>query len=209
MKVIFLERGSSDSKWLTLSWMILFMLVLLAPDAKAQDREFKKSSIRTGLGFGLNSGKEEIGFGLVYAIGWQKSIGEKDRVRINPSITLGGFMPFIVTDTRDQFYRITSLELNFHYDLIKYKDVSLVTSGGVFGNYSRGLLGTGGFPEENNNSSEYFLSFYYGGYVSWGLRIDQKNSKIASEIRPFNLHFGSGDFYMYYLMFCMEFKLRK
>lgn len=185
------------------------MLALSAPDVNAQENKFKKSSIRTGMGFGLNSGKREVGFGLVYALGWQKSVGERDRVRINPNLTSGGFMPYIVSGTRDQFYTITSLEFNIHYDLIKYKAISLVTSGGVFGNYSRGLLGTGGSDDAYNNRSEYLRAFYYGGSVSFGLRIDQKSSKIASEIRPFNIHFGSDYFYMYYLMFCLEFKLRK
>lgn len=74
----------------------------------AQENEFKKNSIRTGIGIGINEGQREIGLGFVYSIGWQKSYGEKNRLRLNPNILLGGFLPIMITDTRDQFYRISS-----------------------------------------------------------------------------------------------------
>lgn len=124
-------------------------------------------------------------------------------------MTFGGFLPIAITDTRDQFYRITSLELNIHYDLIKYKNISIVTSGGGFINYSRGLLGTGGSPEENNNNSEYFYSLYFGGSASLGLRITPPNSKLAYEIRPVNIHLGYKEFILGYLMFGIDFKFKK
>lgn len=72
----------------------------------AQENEFKKNSIRIGIG--INEGQREIGLGFVYSIGWQKSYGEKNRLRLNPNILLGGFLPIMITDTRDQFYRISS-----------------------------------------------------------------------------------------------------
>ena len=48
----------------------------------AQDIEFKKGSIRTGIGVGYNEGLRENGIGLVYAIGWQKSYGQKNKFRM-------------------------------------------------------------------------------------------------------------------------------
>jgi hypothetical protein len=175
----------------------------------SQDTEFKKSSVKTGIGIGINEGKREIGMGLIYSVGWQKSMGKKSRLRLNPNMTFGGFLPLGITDTRDQFYRITSMGINLHYDLLKYKAVSIVTTGGGFMNYSRGLLGTGGWPEANNNRSEYFYSLYIGGNASVGLRIDPKNSKLAYEIRPINIHLGNKYFMLSYFMIGVDFKLKK
>lgn len=93
---------------------LLCMTVMLftGNNTYAQEIEFEKSSIRTGVGVGINEGKREIGMGLIYSIGWQKSFGTKNKLRMNPNMTFGGFSPIAITDTRDQFYRITSLGLN-------------------------------------------------------------------------------------------------
>ncbi len=187
----------------------LSIFLILGNTIHAQEVEFKKSSAKIGTGFGFNEGKKEIGQGFVYSIGWQKSFGEKNKLRINPNITLGGFLPFAITDTRDQFYKITLLGLNLHYDLIKYKTVSIVTTVGGFINYSRGLLGTGGMPPVNNTNSEYFYSLYVGGTASIGLRISSENSRLAYEIRPITFHYGNQRFTLGYIMFGIDFKFRK
>lgn len=197
------------AKSFALLFTALILLVITGKNLYSQDIGFKKSSIRTGIGVGMNEGKREIGYGLVYTIGWQKSIGTKNRARINPNMTFGGFLPIVITDTRDQYYRINSLGLNIHYDLIKYKAASIVTTVGVFANYSRGLLGTGGWPEANNSHSEYFYSLYYGGSASIALRIDPSKSKFAYEIRPLNIQLGNKGFMLGYLMLGIDFKLRK
>lgn len=165
-----------------------------------------RNSIRTGIGIGMNEGQDEIGMGFVYSFGFQKSYGEQERLRLNPNVIVGGFAPLVITDTRDQFYRISTFGFNVHYDLIKYKAISIVTTGGVFVNYSRGLLGTGGWPEENNNSSDYFLNLYYGGNASLALRIAPRKSKFAYELRPFNFQLGNNSFFMAYLMFGIDYK---
>jgi hypothetical protein len=199
----------NSGKSLKILLIALIVLLITVQNLYAQDIEFKKSTIKMGIGIGMNEGKREIGYGLVYTIGWQKSIGTKNKVRINPNITFGGFLPIVITDTRDQFYRISSLGLNIHYDLIKYKAVSLVTSGGGFVNYSRGLLGTGGWPEANYNQSEYFYSLYIGGNASVALRIDPTKSKFAYEIRPFSIQVGNKGFMLGYFMIGIDLKLRK
>nr|WP_320020725.1 hypothetical protein [uncultured Draconibacterium sp.] len=192
-----------------LTLLIMFVLLLHNGNAYSQETEFKRTSIRTGIGIGINDGHRETGTGFVYSIGWQKSYGAKNRFRLNPNMIIGGFKPIMITDTRDQFYRITSLGINAHYDLLKYKAVSVVTTGGGFFNYSRGLLGTGGMPEANNTHSEYFNSIYLGGKLSLGLRINPENSKLAYEIRPLNIQFGNDSFLLGYLMFGIDIKLEK
>lgn len=175
----------------------------------AQEGEFKSTSIRTGIGIGFNEGLRETGLGLVYLVGWQKSYGKKNKLRLNPNIIIGGFSPIGITDTRDQFYRISSLGLDIHYDLIKYKAVSIVTTGGGFINYSRGLLGTGGWPEANNDKSEYFNSLYLGVDTSLGIRVNPKNSKLAYEFRPISIQFGNNYYVLGYLMVGIDIKLKK
>lgn len=199
-------RKIKQIKYLQLS---LIILLLAGNKLFSQEVEYKSSSIKTGIGIGINDGDRETGMGLIYSLGWQKSIDKKGRLRINPNVLFGGFMPLAITDTRDQFYRITTLGLNLHYDLIKYKAVSIVTTVGAFTNYSRGLLGTGGWPEANNNRSEYFFSFYFGGNASAAIRIAPKNSKVAIEIRPINIHLGSKGYFLAYNMFGIDFKLGK
>ncbi len=64
-------------------------------------------------------------------------------------------------------------------------------------------------PEANNNHSEYFNSFYLGGNISLGLRINREDSKLAYEIRPLNIQFGNDYFLLGYLMFGIDIKLEK
>jgi hypothetical protein len=117
---------------------ILFtsILILTIFTAKAQENKFTRSSIKTRIGIGFNDSEEESGFGLVYSIGYQKSFGKKERLRINPNLLIGEFSSYTITDTRDQFYRITSLGMNINYDLLRYKSVSLIITTGGFLNYS-------------------------------------------------------------------------
>lgn len=188
---------------------MLLILLCVGTNLYAQDTEFKRTSIRTGIGLGANEGLEEIGFGLVYSIGWQKSYGKKNKLRLNPNLLLGGFSAIGITDVPDQHFRITSLGLNIHYDLIKYKSVSIVTTVGGFVNYSRGLIGTGGWPSSNPRQSDYFFKIYYGVSASVALRVSPKNSRFAYEWRHISLQGGNDNFLLAYIMFGIDFKLKK
>jgi len=191
------------------TWILtLFFIIFFGPNIMAQDFEFKNSSIKTGIGIGVNEGEREAGVGIVYSLGWQKSFGEKNRFRINPNVVFGGFSPIGISDTRDQFYKISNVGFNIHYDVLRYKALSLVATVGGFVNYSRGLLGTGG-RDANNNKSQYLYALYYGGSGSLGIRIDPKKSKLAYEIRPFSIHAGNKNFILGYFMVGIDFKLRK
>lgn len=178
---------------------------------KAQDILFSRQSVKSGIGLGINAGSVEYGFGLLYEIGYQKSYGKMQRVRLNSTLLLGGFSNVGISDVRDQHYRITSLGFGSNADLLKYRAISLLGSAGVFFNYSRGLLGTGGRYSNGtvNRSSEYFSKFYAGGSASLGFRINPRNSRTAFEIRPFNIQFGTNYFILGYFMLGIDFKLRK
>lgn len=186
----------------------LFILIFTSQLLYSQNNEFPSHSIKAGIGLAMNDGHWETGMGVLYSIGYQKSFFESKRLRLNPNIHFGSFQPYFITDTRDQLYKITSLELNINVDAIKYKAVSLLIFGGGFVNYSRGLLGTGGFPEAGNNRSEYFKKIYYGGTFGAGIRVNPKNSKFAYGFKPFNFHLGNNYFMLGYMEFGIEYKFQ-
>ncbi len=190
--------------------ILLIFTVSISNKIYSQNTDYTNNSVRTGFGFGINEGTKETGTGLLYNIGWNKTIGEKQRLRLNPNVLFGVFSTEISRGIRDQYYRTSSYELNMHYDLIKYKSLSLVGSIGGFMNFSRGLLGTGGDPEATEyTKSEYFYSLYFGGNASVAIRINPKNSRIAYEIRPLNIQYGNNRFMLTYFMFGMDFKFKK
>ena len=187
-------------------------IFLLSENIYSQEIEFKPISIKTGIGIGLSNGDKEHGMGLVYSIGWQKSYGKNNRFRLNPNMIIGEFLPYRMSEIINsqfrinQFYRITSLNLNIDYDLIKGRSFSIVIGGGGFINYSRGLSGTG-WVEVNDSISEYFYSFVPGRNFSMGCRVDPKNSKLAYELRT-NFQYGRNDYKAMYFMFGIDFKLK-
>ena len=173
---------------------LLIVMLLFSLNIIAQENEFTRSSIKTGIGVGINDGIEESGLGFVYSVGYQKSFGKKEKFRINPNLLYGGFNSNGITDTREQFFRITSIGMNVNYDLIKYKSVSLLLTSGGFLNYSRGLFGTGG--ENEVRSSRYFNQLYFGGTAGIGIRINSIKSR-------------NKGFVLGYMMFGMDIKIKK
>lgn len=187
----------------------LLFLLLITSSLYSQETRNKRTSIITGIGIAINEGQREMGIGLLYSIGWQKSYGKKQRIQLNPILLLGGFttaLP-IPTDTRDQFYKISSLGLNVHYDLLKSSSSSIVVTGGGFINYSRGLMGTGGWQQSYNNTSDFFYAVYFAANVSLGIRIKSAKAKRNYELRPINVQFGNNGFLLWHFMFVIDFKL--
>jgi hypothetical protein len=171
----------------------LLLAGLISGNLFSQEKPiFKAGELTIGLGLALNDGLKETGNGLTQSIGWSKALDKKRKLRIHPSIIFGQFAPLLVTDTRDMYYNITNYNLRLDYDLIRYKAVSLVASGGVFMQFSRGLIGTGG--ESNYKDSEYFARLYFGGNLSGAIRVNPAKSRITYEYRPINISFGNNDF---------------
>jgi len=179
------------------------------PEVYAQERPGKGSSIRAGVGYGLNEANIEIGNGWVYSLGWQKDLGQENRLRVNPNLVFGLFSPSssLYLNYPNQFYRSLTIRLNIHYDLIKFKTFSFVTTGGAFISHSKGLIGPGLLTRRASGESRYFRFLYYGGNLSLGFRIDNDDSPFAYELIPFNMHVGDKAFILAYVMFAMEIKL--
>lgn len=186
------------------SFFIPFVFINLAI---GQENLFSKHSIKTGIGVGIDEGEKVTGIGFVYTIGYQRNFGKKEKLRISPILTSGSFNSNYVDDARDSFYQITNFGLLANYDLIKYKSVSLFLVAGGFVNYTRGMIGTGG--ENNIISSEYFNAFNYGGTTSFGIRINPLKSRISYEIKPMTISFGNKEYLFGYMMFGIDYKLKK
>ncbi|MBN2746690.1 MAG: hypothetical protein JXR34_08180 [Bacteroidales bacterium] len=194
----------------TIVLTLLAFFALNFPNLIAQESNpvFSKKSVKVGFGYGMNEGKYEDGVGLLYSIGWNKSLGAKQRFRLNPNLLLGGFSADFITDIRDQYYRMSSYGLNLHFDLIRVRPFSIVISTGAFVNYTRGLLGTGGDDEGTHfKSSSYFYRLCAGGYASAALRFDSPKHRIAWEFRPLSVQHGYPYFIMGFVQLSADIKL--
>lgn len=187
-------------------YLLILTVTLFSINSDLMSQEFSNNSLKVGLGVGMNEGLKEMGMGTLVSFGYQKSV-LNDRLRINPNFMTGGFFPFGITDTRDQYYRITSLGVDGYFDVIKYKPFSLFVVAGGLVNYTRGLLGTGGWPEAGNNTSDYLFKLYYGGHLAWGIRVNQPKSRLAYEITPLNICFGNDQFFMGFIKVAIDIKL--
>lgn len=187
------------------------MCALLWPLHAVQAQQAGESSkaIQAAAGIGIQEGMEEGGLGVVFALGYQKSLGASARWRLNPQLVNGEFSKQSFTDSRDQFFRTTSAGVAVHYDVVRYRAVSLLVSGGTYVTYSRGLLGTGGELQPPNESSRYFRQLYMGGSGGFGLRISPATSRLAYEFRPLTLQVGSKGFALGYATLGLEVKLGK
>lgn len=189
----------------SLKHSILIAIILLSINL-GFGQNYSLNSIKIGVGIGVNEGVKETGVGIPISIGFQKSLW-KDRSHLCPHLVTSNFKPLFITDTRDQYYRVTILGLNGYLDLLKKESAALYVGSGLFVNYTRGLLGTGGFPEAGNNQSEYFRKFYYGGFLGCGLKITPRNSRVNYDIAPLNAYIGSNHYLLLFFQFGIEIKL--
>ena len=175
----------------------------------SQENKFSRNSIKTGVGIGYNMGVKEEGLGTLSMIGYERSYGKKGRLRMNATLLLGGFFSTGISDSRDNYYRTTSWNLNANYDFVKYKAVSLFIYSGGFANYSRGMLGSGSSEVTlENYESQTFADIYFGANLGCGLRINPPSNRFAFEIKPLNFQFGNKDFVNFYMMFGVDIKIK-
>ncbi|MDG1824081.1 MAG: hypothetical protein P8H45_04215 [Flavobacteriaceae bacterium] len=185
---------------------LLLLIVFGLQQLGAQETRTSQMSIPIAIGFGLKEGMESEGIGGVCSIGWQKTLDKNNRWRLQPSFTFGEYTTSGISDTRDAFFRTTSIETKLHHDLLKYKAFSIVLTGGVFLTTERGLKGGGG-ELMNRSKSGYFSNFYYGGLGSAGIRISPKKSKIDYELKPINFRFGKDQYFAFAILVGIDVKL--
>ena len=132
---------------------LIFLIVLMSFDYSF-GQNFTKKSIKLGLGVGIHMGNNTGGSGLVYTVGFQKEIW-KDRLRFNPNFSIGQYSSKVLPKGgRDQHFNSLSLDAKLFFDLIKIESFSFVVGCGGFLNNTRGLIGTGGDPDDFTGKQE-------------------------------------------------------
>lgn len=185
---------------------LIILSIFFVYGAHGQDNEFSKSTLKCGIGIGASDGYRTTGGGGLLIVGYQRNIW-KDRLRLNPNLTVGYFNSKNIQDVRDQWFNSISLETILWFDILRFKSISLTIGGGGVLNNARGLLSTGGDPPPEIDS-EYISHWHYGGFLGGGLRINPDNSRFAFEVIPFNFHVGP-DYYMEgFAKIGMEIKLK-
>lgn len=197
-------------KLLSSSFCLIFLYLCSTKFVFSQESPKKDNFINIGFGYGINDLVNKFGAGPTYKIGWQKTIGKKDRLRINPSFTFGQYSNKGVKDAGDNYYTANSLGLDLNYDLVRYKTVSVVTIGGFSFIRASGLKNPGlEWPiSSSNNYPSFFTKYYMGAQGALSLRINPKNSKITFEILPLYLQLSKNEFVTAYSMLNIGFKLR-
>lgn len=178
---------------------VLFIFVLLGLFVnKSVGQELSKNYLTYGLGFGLSAtkNKDYSGIGPTIIIGYKRDIW-KDRLRLNPNITIGSYRSGMNDNTRDKFFNTANLNLSLEFDFLRYKALSLdIETGGLVG-ITNGLKGIG--TEYDSaistdimfNKSEFINNFNYGAILGFSLRVSPLKSKYAIKISPLNLHLGN------------------
>jgi hypothetical protein len=172
---------------------LVLLSIFIVFSAKGQDKEFSKSTLKYGIGIGVSDGHRTTGGGGLLSVGYQLDLW-KDRLRLNPNLTVGYFNAKYVQDVRDQWFNSIKLETILYFDVLRLKAFSLTLGAGGVVNNTKGLLGTGGYPPSDSNP-DYISDWHYGVFLGGGLRMNLKNSRMAIEIMPFNFHVGP-DYYM-------------
>lgn len=187
--------------------LLILLIFYFTNNIYSQDStSISQKSIKTAVGIGFNTGEEAGGIGVLTSIGYQKSYGKQNRIRVSPNLIAGTFTSLFGGDS----YSIASLELNLHYDLLKYKSFSLIGSSGVFATYSDGTIRREGIITDDDllfNDRESFSEFSGGIQLSLGFRIAPEKWKTAIEIKPLNFQFGLNSYILGYLSFGIDFKL--
>lgn len=165
---------------------------------KTFSQEFSKNSLSYGLGIGISaSGSNDYsGIGPALIIGYKRDIW-RDRLRLNPNLTIGSYRSGMNDNTRDKYFNTVNLNLSLEFDFIRYKAFSLnVETGGLVG-ITNGLKGIGTEYDAARssdimfNESEFINKLNYGAILGFGLRISPLKSKYAIKISPLNLHLGN------------------
>ena len=188
---------------------IFFILFLLPILSFSQSNEEKMFAYRYSLGLGIHEGGGETGIGVMGSFGVLKSIGKKKKSRINSNFTLGRFADLIITDVPSQKYFYFSLDVKYHFDLLRYKAFSIVTSAGGYFSLTSGKIEDFYGKDGLFRPGTKFTHPYLMASISGGLRIAPKNSKIAVNITPFNIQLGTSYSYLGAFYLSLDFKLNK
>jgi len=149
----------------------------------SQETLISNSSIKLALGLGSAQMTPRDAQGFVFSAGWQANYGAKNKLRINPNLSYGKFeSAYNFLPKKNSTITSTSIDFTVHYDALRYRSFSLVTSLGNFITKYRVIV-------QSDSIDSTTLSI--GLKPSIGIRFVPKNSSIALEYKPITLYFGT------------------
>lgn len=153
----------------------------------AQTNDFSRSSLKYSVGAGAQLNFICMNFGGYQSLGYVYDL-RKNRLRINPNLTIGYLEDENIGTYRDGF-GFLDLETLITCDWLRIKSVSLMVGIGGFVNYTSGMSLNHG-DESSRTPFESFKYWGGGGVFIGGLRINPHRSRFTLEIVPFNLYVG-------------------
>ena len=188
-------------------YILLFLFTVATYSLSAQENS--KNSIKVGLGLGFSNNDFNHGIGYIYSFGYQREIW-KDRLRINPNLSVGHYnMKFLTAESGDQF-RSISYALNFNVDVLKYKSTSLLFACGGLVNNSRGNSDYHYYDDHGTyiplNEPIYFNDYYYGVSLAAGFRVNSKDKRTAINFLPIFYEASSVSLFEFHPSIQLDFK---
>lgn len=161
------------------------LLFLISLPSFAQERS--PHALFASVGLGIADSDVVSGLGLAVGVGYQRTLS-KPWLRLVPSLNFASYTNRLTQDVPDAFQNSTSLKVNLNADVLAAGAFSVVIGAGLTGNYSAGLLGTGGDP--GRRSSEYFSRVHLAGNGLVGFRLMPAASRVGYELLLANVSIG-------------------
>ena len=182
---------------------MLSIFIFLSINIVCAQSNFSKNCLKFSVGYGGSSSTkipiEANGFS--FGFGYQRNI-YKEKLRFNSNFTFGNYNPGIIYDAPQFHFNSFSLHTNFYLDLLKVKAFSLFAGTGPFITYNHGFI------EPMFSKGVKVNNFYPGLFIGSGLRFNPKNKRIAIELLPLDLNFGTKGFFEYSPKISLDFKLK-
>ncbi len=184
-------------------FLVLMNVLFMSLNAQDSLTKFSNKSITTAIGVGFIEARPD-GTGIFYEIGYQQSYW-KNKLRFIPYILNGECTSLGYSHSPEAFFRNSTLGLKVGVDIVKYKAISICTQIGYGFNYTRGMIGTGGYNSKLYSSS--FSEINHTITTSAGIRINPKNHRLAYEFHLINFGMGINDFFTAQLRLGIDVKL--
>lgn len=170
----------------------IILVVFFAHQTYAQ--EFSQNKIKATIGFEFLEDDNFIGDGLVTILGYQWKL--YDWLFLAPQLKHGTFSTAGISCVSNEYFNTFGTGIGVNANFLR-----VITAGlGWEINYLHGLLG---------NNSEYARDLCFDVYATAGFRIAPKDKRIAVNILPFSLSFGTNNFINYGVRVEMEIKLKE
>ena len=168
----------------------LLLWAILLGGMTSYGQDFSKNSLFVGLGLGMSENSEINGVGTNWTIGYQNDI-RNTRFKLVRSIRFGTYTDILIKDIPQTHFNSINLNVNLNFDLFNVRGFSVFIGSGLTGNFSFGLIGSGGWYERL--SSNHFRDFNLAINGLSGFRLNPSKKRIGYELLLFPVNFGLND----------------